>query len=403
MIEKQPILIDPIELAQSLIKCPSITPLDAGAINVLRKALETLGFKCYVKRFSSDGNDEVTNLYARLGKSEPNFCFAGHTDVVPTGATENWNNNPFAGNIVDGDLFGRGAADMKSAIAAFVSAVSKFCAHHGEPLNWENAGSISLLITGDEEGPAINGTRKLLEWLAKKGEKIDACVVGEPTNHSEIGDMVKIGRRGSLVCTVSVYGVQGHTAYPDLAENPVHLLLNMLQSLVADPLDNGTEHFQASTIQISSFDVGNTASNVIPASATARFNIRFNDKHTAKSLNEWIDKKLSANIGDGNAHYETNIHITGESFLTPPGSLTEHVISAIEKISGRIPQLSTTGGTSDARFIKNYCPVVEFGLVGQTMHQANEHVACADIEILSDIYEQTLENYFTSSNKPSRS
>ena len=403
MTKKQPILIDPIDLAQSLIRCPSITPVDAGAINVLRKALESLGFKCNVKRFSSDGNDEVTNLYARLGTSEPNFCFAGHTDVVPTGATENWNNDPFAGNIVDGNLFGRGAADMKGAIAAFVSAVSKFSSQYGEPLNWKNTGSISLLITGDEEGPAINGTRKLLEWLAKKGEKIDACIVGEPTNHSKIGDMVKIGRRGSLVCSVSVYGVQGHTAYPDLAENPVHLLLNMLQSLVARPLDNATEHFQPSTIQISSIDVGNTASNVIPASASARFNIRFNDNHTSKSLTKWIDKKLSANIGDSNAHYETKIHITGESFLTPPGSLTDNVVSAIESISKRTPQLSTTGGTSDARFIKNYCPVVEFGLVGLTMHQANEHVACADIETLSEIYKKTLENYFTSSNKPSRS
>jgi len=402
MTKKHPILIDPIELAQSLIRCPSITPLDAGAINVLRKTLESLGFKCYVKRFSSDGSDEVTNLYARIGKSGPNFCFAGHTDVVPTGATENWNNDPFAGNIVDGNLFGRGAADMKSAIAAFVSAVSRFCSQYGDPLAWKNSGSISLLITGDEEGPAINGTRRLLEWLNEKGEKIDACIVGEPTNQRKIGDMVKIGRRGSLVCKVSVYGVQGHTAYPDLAENPIHLLLNMLQSLVADPIDNATEHFQPSTIQISSFDVGNTASNVIPASATARFNIRFNDNHTSESLTKWIDKKLSDNIGDGNAHYKTKIHVTGESFITPPGSLTENIVSAIESVSNSTPQLSTTGGTSDARFIKNYCPVVEFGLVGLTMHQANENVACADIETLSKIYKKTLENYFTSKNMPSR-
>ncbi len=389
-----PPAIEPVALAQALIRRPSVTPADAGALDMLREALETLGFDCHVMTFSAPGTDDVTNLYARLGDGAPNFCFAGHTDVVPTGDTENWDRDPFAGDIVDGSLYGRGAADMKSAIAAFVGAVRTFCKTHGAPENWPRPGSISLLITGDEEGPAINGTRKVLEWLAERNETIDACVVGEPTNPAELGDMIKIGRRGSLVGTLTVHGVQGHTAYPHLADNPVHRLVNMLQALTATPLDQGSDHFQPSTLQISTIDVGNPATNVIPASAIARFNIRYNDLHSSQSLTKWLHEKLSAALGDGSARYELDIHVTGESFLTPPGPLSELLTAAVEQVTGRTPELSTTGGTSDARFIKDYCPVAEFGLVGQTMHQVNENVACADIDTLSEIYRVALEKYF---------
>ncbi|MCZ6588802.1 MAG: succinyl-diaminopimelate desuccinylase [Alphaproteobacteria bacterium] len=392
--EPQSPAIEPVALAQALIRRPSVTPVDAGALDVLRAALDTIGFECHVMTFSEPGTDDVTNLYARLGTGAPNFCFAGHTDVVPTGATENWDHDPFSGDIIDGSLFGRGAADMKSAIAAFVGAVARFRATHGDPADWPHAGSISLLISGDEEGPAINGTRKVLDWLAARNETIDACVVGEPTNPTELGDMIKIGRRGSLVGTVTVHGVQGHTAYPHLADNPVHRLLNMLQTLTANPLDDGSDQFQPSTLQISTIDVGNPTSNVIPASAMARFNIRFNDHHTSQSLTKWLHEIFSSALGDGTARYELDIHVTGESFLTPPGPLSDLLVAAIEQVTGRTPQLSTTGGTSDARFIKDHCPVAEFGLVGQTMHQANEHVACADIDTLAEIYRVVLEKYF---------
>ena len=389
-----PPAVAPVALAQALIRRPSVTPVDAGALDVLRAALEPLGFECHVLTFSEPGADDVTNLYARLGTAAPNFCFAGHTDVVPTGDTENWQRDPFSGDIVDGALFGRGAADMKSAIAAFICAVASFRTSHGDPANWPRPGSISLLITGDEEGPAINGTRKVLDWLAARNETIDACVVGEPTNPAELGDMVKIGRRGSLVGTLTVQGVQGHTAYPHLADNPVHRLLDMLQAITADPLDQGSDHFQPSTLQISTIDVGNPAPNVIPAAATARFNVRFNDHHTSDSLTAWLHEKFASSPGENPARYDLDIHVSGECFLTPPGPLSDLLISAVEQVTGRTPELSTTGGTSDARFIKDHCPVAEFGLVGQTMHQANENVATADIDTLSEIYRVVLEKYF---------
>jgi len=389
-----PAALDPIALAQALIRRPSVTPVDAGALDVLRGALEGLGFECHVLTFSQAGTDDVTNLYARLGEGGPNLCFAGHTDVVPTGEQANWTHEPFAGEVIDGALFGRGAADMKSAIAAFVTAVARFCAVHGTPEAWPRPGSISLLITGDEEGPAINGTRKVLEWLAKRGEQLDACIVGEPTNPAALGDMIKIGRRGSLNATLTVRGTQGHTAYPHLADNPVHRLIDMLQALVRQPLDEGTEHFQPSTLQISTIDVGNPASNVIPASVTAKFNIRFNDRHTSQSLIAWLGETFTAVLGDSSARYELDVHVTGESFLTPPGPLSDLLVAAIAQVTGRTPELSTTGGTSDARFIKDYCPVAEFGLVGRTMHQVDENVACADIETLCEIYRVALEKYF---------
>lgn len=391
----QPPIVEPVALAQALIRQPSVTPHDEGALALLSKTLETLGFECHVLTFSDAGTEDVTNLYARLGTGAPNFCFAGHTDVVPTGDTENWDDDPFAGNIVDGALFGRGAADMKSAIAAFVGAVARFRADHGDPANWPRAGSISLLITGDEEGPAINGTRKVLDWLADRGETIDACVVGEPTNPNELGDMIKIGRRGSLNATVTVHGIQGHTAYPHLADNPVHHLLDMLRAITETPLDEGSDHFQPSTLQISTVDVGNPATNIIPASAVARFNIRFNDHHTSQSLIDWLHKTFTASLSEGKARYDLDIHVSGESFLTPPGTFSDLLVSAVAQVTGRTPELSTSGGTSDARFIKDHSPVAEFGLVGQTMHQANENVACADIDALSEIYRVVLEKYFT--------
>ena len=385
---------NPIKLAQDLIKLPSVTPLDEGAIELLSSVLKTLGFVCHIKKFSSPNTDEVTNLYARLGDQNPNFCFAGHTDVVPSGPSESWDSDPFSGHISDGNLYGRGAADMKSAIAAFVCAVGCITELYGPPSKWEFPGSISLLITGDEEGPAINGTRKLLEWLEKKEEVISTCIVGEPTNESVLGDMVKIGRRGSLNGTLKVNGIQGHTAYPHLAQNPVHHLIYILQSLIYEPLDQGTEHFQASTFQISNIDVGNRATNVIPASAIAHFNIRFNDLHTSESIRKLLVKRITATIDEEKVDYELDIHVSGECFLTPPGTLSNILISSIEEVTGKTPTLSTTGGTSDARFIKNYCPVAEFGLVGKTMHKANENVLCSDVDALSRIYFSVIKKYF---------
>jgi len=382
--------MDPVALTQALIRCPSVTPRDAGALGVLEEALKGLGFACNRLRFG-DGDEStgetavVDNLYARLGDAAPNFCFAGHTDVVPVGNAADWTSDPFAAEVRDGQLYGRGAVDMKSAIAAFVCATSAYLNKHGAP-----PGSISLLITGDEEGPALNGTKKVLNWLTDNGEVLDACVVGEPTNPTALGDMIKIGRRGSLTGYLTVHGVQGHTAYPHLADNPVHRVVAMLAALMAQPLDTGTDHFQPSTLQVSTVDVGNDATNVIPGEARATFNIRFNDHHTGAGLSKWLRQTLDGVGGS----YDLDVRISGESFVTPPGLLSEVVAGAIEAVLGRTPELSTTGGTSDARFIKDHCPVAEFGLVGQTMHKIDEHVAVADIEKLSQVYEAILERYF---------
>ncbi|MEH6752745.1 MAG: succinyl-diaminopimelate desuccinylase [Alphaproteobacteria bacterium] len=385
---------DPIALAQALIQCPSVTPADAGALGVLADALGQIGFACHRLPFQTPNTPDVENLYARLGNGGQNFCFAGHTDVVPVGDADDWSRDPFSGEIVDGALHGRGAADMKSAIAAFTVAVERLIERHGAPESWNTPGSISLLITGDEEGPAINGTRRVLEWLSERGETLDACIVGEPTNPDALGDMIKIGRRGSTTGDVVVRGTQGHTAYPHLANNPVHHLVRMLSALTAEPLDSGTEHFQPSTLQVTTVDVGNPANNVVPAKAHATFNIRFNDLHSSDSLDAWVRQTFNAALGDTDAGYELSFRVTGEAFLTPPGPLSEAISTAVAGVTGRRPELSTTGGTSDARFIKAYCPVAEFGLVGQTMHKVDEHVATDDIVKLTEIYLSVLETYF---------
>ncbi len=370
--------MDPVALAQDLIRRPSVTPEDAGAIGVLARALEGLGFACHVIE-SATGGPTIRNLYARLGGEGPNFCFAGHTDVVPPGA--HWTVDPFGGQVVEGRLYGRGAADMKGAVACFVAAVGRFL-KAGPP-----RGSISLLITGDEEGPAVDGTVKVLDWLAARGETPDLCLVGEPTNPRHLGEMMKIGRRGSLNCRIRVSGTQGHAAYPHLADNPIPRLLEMLRRLTETPLDEGSEHFQASTLALTTVDVGNAATNVIPAEARAGFNIRFNDLHSGASLEAWIRRTLDSVGGD----YDCAVEVSGESFLTRPGPLSEAVAEAALAVTGRAPELSTTGGTSDARFIKNFCPVLEFGLTAQTMHKVDEHVAVADMEGLTEIYRRVLE------------
>ncbi|MGY8957503.1 MAG: succinyl-diaminopimelate desuccinylase, partial [Alphaproteobacteria bacterium] len=377
---------DPIALAQALIRCPSVTPEDAGALGVLGTALDGLGFACHRLRFEDIDTPDVENLYARIGNAGRNFCFAGHTDVVPVGDGDDWSRDPFSGAVIDGMLHGRGAADMKSAIAAFVAAVDQLTKTHGNPDSWAEPGSISLLITGDEEGPAVNGTRKVLEWLAERGENLDACLVGEPTNPDALGDMIKIGRRGSTTGDLIVRGIQGHTAYPHLADNPIHHMVRMLNALTAAPLDEGTAHFQPSTLQLTTVDVGNPANNVIPATVRATFNIRFNDLHSSDSLAVWARETFDAALGDSGATYALSFRVTGEAFLTPPGDLSAAISAAIETATGRVPELSTTGGTSDARFIKEYCPVAEFGLVGQTMHKVDEHVATDDIVKLTAIY-----------------
>ncbi|HEX2114410.1 MAG TPA: succinyl-diaminopimelate desuccinylase [Alphaproteobacteria bacterium] len=378
--------LDPIALTQDLIRCPSVTPADAGALDVLRGAVEPIGFACHRLRFSADGTPDIDNLYARLGTGGRNFCFAGHTDVVPPGNPAGWTVDPFKAEIIDGHVYGRGAADMKGAIAAFAAAAARFVARRGRDFD----GSISLLITGDEEGPAVNGTAKVLDWMQTRGERMDLCIVGEPTNEKQLGDMAKIGRRGSMNVVLTAIGEQGHVAYPHLAENPNHILVRMLAELTAKPLDEGTPYFQPSSLQVTTIDVGNPTTNLIPARATAGINIRFNDLHTSKSLTQWMRQRLDAVGG----RYEFAVSVSGEAFLTPPGPLSDLVSSAVESVVKRKPQLSTTGGTSDARFIRAHAPVIEFGLVGLTMHKVDERAAIADVHNLSAIYEAALDRFF---------
>ncbi|CCQ72211.1 succinyl-diaminopimelate desuccinylase [Magnetospira sp. QH-2] len=379
--------VDPIVLAQGLIRCPSVTPAEGGALDLLQRTLEGLGFVCTRLPFSDLDTPDVDNLYARLGTTGRNFCFAGHTDVVPEGDTGAWTHNPFSGTIDEsGMLHGRGAADMKGAVAAFTAAVSRFIARRGKDFG----GSISFLITGDEEGPSVNGTVKMLDWLADQGETLDASLVGEPTNPRDLGDMIKIGRRGSLSGFITINGTQGHAAYPHLADNPVHRLLKVLARLV-EPLDEGTDHFQPSSLQVTTVDVGNPATNVIPATAKATFNIRFNDLHTLDSLEAWAREILQEEAPD---RFDLAVQRSGDAFLTPPGELSTLMADAVERVTGRRPELSTSGGTSDARFIKNFCPVAEFGLVGQTMHKVDERVPVETITQLTDIYEAILDGYF---------
>ena len=372
-----------LDLARALIRCPSVTPADEGALDVLEAALRPLGFTCERMPFSTPGTPDVDNLYARRGSEGPLFCFAGHTDVVPAGDPADWSAPPFAATVSGGQLIGRGAVDMKGAIAAFVTAIARL-----GPV----PGSIALLITGDEEGPAVNGTRPMLERLAARGERLDACVVGEPTNPRHFGEMMKIGRRGSLNARLVVEGVQGHAAYPDLADNPVHPLLAMAHGLASTALDQGTAHFQPSSLQVTSVDVGNPTTNLIPARAEARFNIRFNDLHTGAGLEERLRRML-----DRQGHsYALDVSVSGEAFLTPPGPLVELAADAVRAVTGKAPALSTSGGTSDARFIKDYCPVVELGLVSETAHKVDEHLEIDDLENLTRVYQRMLADYFRS-------
>ncbi len=377
--------LDPVALAAALIQKPSVTPADAGAIPLLAQTLEGLGFACHPIEFTEAGTAPILNLYARRGTTGRNFCFAGHTDVVPPGDPKSWSIDPFGGEVTGGALYGRGVADMKGAIACFVAAAERFLAARG-PFD----GSISLLITGDEEAAAINGTRKLLDWVTARGEKLDACVVGEPTSAKTLGDMIKIGRRGSLNGFLTATGIQGHTANPHLADNAAHRLLKMLSALLAEPIDKGNERFQPTDLQISTIDIGNPTTNVVPGTAKATFNIRYNDGWTSKTLETWMRQKLDAAGG----RYELEIKVSGESFLTPPGEVSDVLARAIAKVNGQKPDLSTTGGTSDARFIHHFCPVAEFGLVGQTMHKVDERAPVADLVALTDIYQTMLELYF---------
>lgn len=380
--------IDPLELARALIRRPSVTPLDEGALDIVEASLAALGFTCSRLRFEDAEAAPVDNLYARFGVDGPNFCFAGHTDVVPVGDAESWSSPPFGAELRDGKLWGRGAADMKSAIAAFIGAAAR-CIDTG-PIR----GSISLLITGDEEGVAINGTRKVLNWLIERGEKIDHCLIGEPSSAETLGDMIKVGRRGSINCVLTVKGRQGHVAYPDRANNPIPALLRKLLALSETPLDAGYDRFQPSILQITDIHVGNPAHNVIPASASARFNIRFNPNWTGASIEAWIRRKLDAIAAETGARYELSARASGDAFLTMDAAFLNMVADCIEKGAGRRPEFSTSGGTSDARYIKEIAPVAEFGLVGATIHQVDEHVAIDDIARLTNIYADILACYF---------
>jgi len=372
-----PPLADPLPLAQALIRCNSVTPADGGAQGVLAAALESLGFTVHRLRYG-----DIENIFARLGTEGPHLCFAGHTDVVPVGAV-NWRDAPFEAQVRDGVLYGRGACDMKGAIAAFVAATATHL-QAGPP-----KGSISFLITGDEEGPAVDGTVKVLEWMKARGQIPDFCLVGEPTCPVRLGDMVKIGRRGSVNFKIEVHGTQGHVAYPQRADNPVHRLVNALSALTAAPIDAGTEWFEPSTLGVTSIDVGNTATNVIPPSARAMLNIRFNEKHTGASLIAWVRATL-ARYADT---FDVDASISGESFVTKPGPMVDMLKNAITAATGIEPRLDTGGGTSDARFIANYCPVAEFGLVGATMHQTDERVPVAEMRDLARIYHGVIEAF----------
>ncbi len=377
--------IDAVALTQRLIRCPSITPREAGSFAVLEEVLKPLGFDCRRLRFGAAEGEPVDNLYARLGEGDPVLAFAGHVDVVPPGPREAWRCDPFAGERIEGSLVGRGAADMKSGVAAFVAAV-------GELLEGRRTfeGSIMLLITADEEGRALHGTRALLAWLAERDELPSACLVGEPTSVERVGDTVKIGRRGSLTVRLRVRGKRGHVAYPHRADNAAHGMVRILDRLISEPLDGGTPQFPPSSLQITTIDIGNPASNVIPGEAEAVCNIRFNDLHSEESLRQWVESRARAEGGSVELAFECS----GEAFLTPAGPLVDTLKRAIREICGVAPRLDTGGGTSDARFIRHYCPVVEFGIVGQTMHQVNEAVNVEDIGTLTRIYRRFLELFF---------
>ncbi len=376
-------MTDPVELTAELIRCPSVTPEEGGAIALLDRRLSAAGFRTV--RVDRGG---IANLYARWGSSGPAIGFNGHTDVVPPGDPAAWSHDPFGGVLVGGTLYGRGAADMKSGVAAFAAAAIDFV--QASP----PAGSVILTITGDEEGDGVDGTRAILDWMAETGERMDHCLVGEPTCPERMGEMIKIGRRGSLTAHLTAYGVQGHSAYPERAKNPLPALVRLLDRLASHRLDRGTKHFDPSTLAVTTVDTGNPASNVIPAEARATVNIRFNDTHTGAELSAWIEEeadRVAAEFGIGIA---ARFHISGEPFLTAPGAFTDLVARAVEAETGVVPVLSTSGGTSDARFVKDHCPVVEVGLVGATMHQTNERVEVAHVHELKAIYGRILRDYF---------
>ena len=387
-------MIDALSIARDLIRCPSVTPLDAGAITVLDNLLKAAGFETHRITFSEAGTADIDNLYARIGNSQPHITFAGHTDVVPAGDESAWMCGAFSGEVKDGYLYGRGAVDMKGGIACSVAAVLQHLADHGGKPSRDGKGSISFLITGDEEDISVNGTIKLLQWVAARGEKFDHCVLGEPSNVETLGDCIKIGRRGSQSGTLFVEGVQGHVAYPHRASNPVPDISRLIVALSDEPLDHGSAQFQPSNLEFTSVDVGNPASNVIPAQARAKFNIRYNDLHTQASLRELMEARLAKATGNRIRARIVWEPSNSNVFVTKPGAFTDLAVAAIEEVTGRKPELSTSGGTSDARFISSYCPVIEFGLVGQTMHQVDERAAVADLEKLTKIYRGILDRYF---------
>jgi succinyl-diaminopimelate desuccinylase len=376
-------LIDAIDLTRQLIRKPSVTPADAGAMDLVERTLQGLGFACRRMKFG-----DIENLYARYGTARPNLCFAGHTDVVPVGDQAAWSQDAFSAEVVDGVLIGRGAVDMKSAIAAFAAAAAKAIA------SGQVKGSLSFLITGDEEGAATHGTKKVVEALKAEGEIIDHCVVGEPTSAESFGDMVKVGRRGSINAEIEVTGIQGHVAYPHRAANPVPVLVQLLAKLQARVLDDGYPEFQPSNLEVTMIDVPNTATNVIPGHARARLNIRFNPHHTGAALAAWIEGEALEVAEDTRCQVKVTPQISGEAFLTEPGAFTDLVAGAVRDVAGRAPELSTSGGTSDARFIRALCPVIELGLVGKTMHQVDERAPVAEIALLQAVYERLIERYF---------
>jgi succinyl-diaminopimelate desuccinylase len=383
-------MTDALSITRDLVRCPSVTPADAGALGVLEKLFKAAGFETHRITFSEAGTADIDNLYARIGSEAPHISFAGHTDVVPPGDEKAWTVGAFSGEVKDGFLYGRGTVDMKGGIACSAAAVLQYLSQHGG----KPKGSISFLITGDEEDIAVNGTIKLLQWAASRGEKFDHCVLGEPSNVETLGDCIKIGRRGSQSGTLYVEGVQGHVAYPHRASNPVPDISRLIVSLSDEPLDQGSAQFQASNLEFTSVDVGNPAANVIPGQARAKFNIRFNDRHTPEGLRELVEARLAKAAGN-----RIKAHIVWEPsnanvFVTRPGAFVDLAVAAIEDVTGRKPELSTSGGTSDARFISQYCPVIEFGLVGQTMHKIDERTPVADLEKLTRIYRGILDRYF---------
>lgn len=382
---------DTVQILQDLIRCPSVTPLDAGALDYLETLLSAAGFACHRLVFKDQDTPDIDNLFARYGSSAPHLCFAGHTDVVPVGDEADWSQPPFGGVIFKGQLYGRGATDMKGSVAAFAAAAIDYV-----KANPKAAGSISFLITGDEEGPAINGTVKVLEWMKKFHHVPDHCLVGEPSCLDSLGDTIKIGRRGSLSFIVTVEGKQGHVAYPNKTDNPIHKLARFVDHISSSPLDNGNDHFDPSTLAVTTFDVNNKATNVVPARATAKFNIRFSTEHSYESLRAWVDNEIATVKAELGGRWTVVSNEGAEAFITEPGSFVGLVQDAVEQETGLLPKLSTSGGTSDARFVKDYCPVLEFGPTNATIHQVDERIDVEELKATTRIYRRIIDAYFGS-------